>query len=173
MARSVSLSPLGSEFDDFLYAPIGEEGNGRLLSVVSALARLDVDPWEEAGRLTRLPREIAIQRLASLIAELSAGHPTHRDPATIAARLVALLPRAAGSDIPPHDTSLNTGTSSRAVLQMAFIAFVLIAQCIIGVVESRQMPAPIEGPGETASSQVSPKPADTLASHTSQPGAND
>jgi hypothetical protein len=48
MTYSGSASRLGSEFDDFLFAPIGEDRNGMLLSVLSALARLDIDPWQEA-----------------------------------------------------------------------------------------------------------------------------
>jgi hypothetical protein len=40
-----ALSPLiGPEFDEFLGAPISEDRNGTTLSVLSALARLDVDP---------------------------------------------------------------------------------------------------------------------------------
>ena len=69
MTRSASVSRLKSEFDDFLFAPIGEERNGMLLSVLSALARLDVDPWQEAADLARLPRDSATQRLTALIAE--------------------------------------------------------------------------------------------------------
>jgi hypothetical protein len=53
--RGYSL--LDSEFNDFLFAPIGEEGNEMLLSVLSALARLGVDPWQEAARLSQLPKE--------------------------------------------------------------------------------------------------------------------
>ena len=68
MTHSASVSHLGSEFDDFLFAPIGEDRNGMLLSVLSALARLDVDPWQEAAQLAGLPGETATQRLASLIA---------------------------------------------------------------------------------------------------------
>jgi hypothetical protein len=49
MTRPARTSPLGSEFDGFLYARIGEDSNGMLLSVLAALARLDVDPWEEAA----------------------------------------------------------------------------------------------------------------------------
>jgi hypothetical protein len=52
------MNPIGtpaSEFDDFLYAPIVEGGNGMVLSVLSALARVNVDPWDEAARLARLP----------------------------------------------------------------------------------------------------------------------
>jgi len=51
MARCTSISPLGSEFGIFLFAPIGKDRDGMLLSVVSALARLDVDPWQEADEL--------------------------------------------------------------------------------------------------------------------------
>jgi hypothetical protein len=41
-----------AEFDNFLYASIGADRNGMPLSVLSALARLDLDPWEEAsGRM--------------------------------------------------------------------------------------------------------------------------
>ena len=44
-----ALAPLiGAEFDKFLGAPVGEGRNGTPLSVLSALARLNVDPWHEA-----------------------------------------------------------------------------------------------------------------------------
>lgn len=47
-----ALAPLiGPEFDKFLCASIGEDRNGTMLSVLSALARLDVDPWQEAADL--------------------------------------------------------------------------------------------------------------------------
>ena len=58
-ARTGSISQISSAFDDFLFAPIGEERNGMLLSVVSALARLNVDPWQEAANLAQLPRTSA------------------------------------------------------------------------------------------------------------------
>jgi hypothetical protein len=77
MTRSTSISPLGHEFNEFLFAPIGEEKNGMLLSVLSALARLDVDPWREAAELAQLPRQTATQRLASLIAALPDGPSAH------------------------------------------------------------------------------------------------
>ena len=35
---------LGSGFDAFLFAVIGEDRNGMALSVVSMLARMDLDP---------------------------------------------------------------------------------------------------------------------------------
>ena len=77
MTRSVRVSALGSEFDNFLFAPIAEEGNGMMLSVISALARLNLDPWQEANNLAGLPGETATKRLASLlIAALPEGPST-------------------------------------------------------------------------------------------------
>src|SRR5579871_3519187 len=55
------------------------------LSVLSALARLDVDPWHTAAALAQLPKATAAQRLAFLFAELPDG-PAYRD--AIAERLV-------------------------------------------------------------------------------------
>jgi hypothetical protein len=50
------------------------------LSVLSALARAGVDPWEEAAHLARLPGETATQRLASLIAALPNGSTSGSRP---------------------------------------------------------------------------------------------
>jgi hypothetical protein len=50
MTRSARVSVLTPEFDDFLFAPIGEDKNGMLLRVVSALARLDVDRHGSGGK---------------------------------------------------------------------------------------------------------------------------
>jgi hypothetical protein len=44
------FAQLGPEFENFLFAPIGEDSNGMVLSVLSALARLDIDPWQEAAK---------------------------------------------------------------------------------------------------------------------------
>jgi hypothetical protein len=65
MTRSAMTALLGPEFDAFLYAPVDEEGNGVLLSVLSALARLDVDPWREAAELARMPT-ITVANLCGL-----------------------------------------------------------------------------------------------------------
>jgi hypothetical protein len=129
MTRSASLSQLPSEFDDFLYAPIGEDGNGMLLSVLSALARLDLDPWQEASRLARLPGKTATQRLASLIAELPDGPLAHRDPGMIAAGLIGRLPRLASSLTPAREMMLGAGatTDSRAVIRVIVINVIFIA----------------------------------------------
>jgi hypothetical protein len=73
VARSVPISVPGSEFNQFLFAPIGEDKNGMLVSVLSGLARSDVDPWQEAAKLAQLPGEAATKELAALIGALQAA----------------------------------------------------------------------------------------------------
>src|ERR1700756_1699794 len=74
MALPARFSLLHSDLNDFLFASVGEEQNGVTLSVVSALTRLGLDPWEEASRLTPLPKPRAAEALAKVIARL----PIHR-----------------------------------------------------------------------------------------------
>src|SRR5208282_1875873 len=134
MTHSSSVPHLGSEFDDFLFAPISEDRNGMLLSVLSALARLDIDPWREAAQLAELPEGTATRRLASLIEALPEEPSAHPDPATIAARLIALLPRPASSNIPSRKALLGAGVviHPHAIIYMyvIFMVFALGAQWI-------------------------------------------
>ena len=93
MATVVSSGPLSSQFDEFLLAPLGEDKNGARLSVLSSLARSDLDPWEEAFQLSGLPSATAIARLASVIAAQPEACGGQSDAETTAARLILLLPR--------------------------------------------------------------------------------
>ena len=92
MALPVRFSLLHSELNDFLFASVGEEQNGVTLSVVSGLTRLGLDPWEEAARLTPLPKTRAAEALASLIARLPIRRTQSLDDLAISRRLVELLP---------------------------------------------------------------------------------
>ena len=130
MAQTRSVSSIGPEFNDFLFAPVGEDGNGMLVSVLSALARLDVDPWEEAAKLARLPAEHARQRLASMIAAIPDGASGKLDPRTIAVRLVALLPRNVRS--PKKARGAAPATDWRLILFAAVLIVVLGVQWIVG-----------------------------------------
>jgi hypothetical protein len=94
MTHTATTPLLGPEFDSFLFASIAEEKNGLLLSVLSALARLNLDPWQEAAQLAKLPKDTATRRLASLIARQTGNQSKPLDTEAIAARLVALLPAA-------------------------------------------------------------------------------
>ena len=100
VTAAASVSFFRPEFDDFLYAPIGADRGEMPLSVLSALSRLDVDPWREAAELSELPKGVAAQRLASLIARLPGGRWPLADARAIADRLIQLLPHR-GSSAPP------------------------------------------------------------------------
>jgi hypothetical protein len=112
MTPATSVSFFRSEFDDFLYAAIGADRNKSPLSVLSALARLDLDPWREAAELSQLPKGIAAARLERLIARLPRGRGDEADLGAIADRLIALLPSlpsAAAQD--PHDRQMASASA--------------------------------------------------------------
>jgi hypothetical protein len=92
MTPAASASFVSAELSEFLYAPIGSENNGMTLSVLSALTRLNIDPWDEAAQLCELPKQAAAARLCSLITRLPAGSWTHADCQAIAEHLIEFLP---------------------------------------------------------------------------------
>ena len=139
-------SALGSEFDAFLFAPIGWDKNEMALSVVSALARLDVDPWTEAAKLAKLPKPAAESRLAGLLADLPGGPPAHFDPRKGAARLVALLPReAASASLAPQ--IVQTAIAAPKYHIVAFIVLAVLMFSVQYVIASRQPATPVETTG--------------------------
>ena len=158
MTRGVSTTFLGTEFDNFLFAPIGEDGNGMHLSVLSVLARLDLDPWREAAELDDLPGERAIQRLASLIASLPDAMSVHRDPGKIAARVIGLLPHGATvvTTSPDHD-----GPKRFRPLLYGFLVFLAVMLGTQLIISSNQSPAMYDGPapphGAVLGHQIPPR----------------
>ena len=76
--------PLNGALEPFLTESFGVEENGMALTVLSALARLGLDPWAEARYLASLPKHVAAAAIAHRFAL--------KDDSTIAARLAALLP---------------------------------------------------------------------------------
>jgi hypothetical protein len=65
-----------------------------MLTVLSVLARQNVDPWEEAADLSRLPHHAAARRLTSMITA-SYDRSSTADQSAMADRLIALLPSGA------------------------------------------------------------------------------
>jgi hypothetical protein len=127
---SASVFRLDSEFDAFLYAPVGEDRNGLLLSVISALTRLDLDPWLEAAKLAQLPAKTAAKRLAGLIAALPDDALARSDPGAMADRLVGLLPRQSGIRVPvPSSVSALISSKAQVIaLCTALLVSVIVAQ---------------------------------------------
>ncbi len=89
MALRPEYSLVHSEFNDFLFAFVGEEKSGMQLTVLSALARLGFDPWGEAARLSELTKEAATSALATAISALPKGNWKALNSRSIAVRLAS------------------------------------------------------------------------------------
>ncbi|MFZ1109052.1 MAG: hypothetical protein WAN43_12010 [Rhodomicrobium sp.] len=124
MTASASFSYLTPQFDDFLFARIDEDGEATPLSVLSVLARLGVDPWEEAAKLAQLPRISAAERLAAFIAATPGAPPAYLNAKTVRDRLIDLLPSPAGVTIAP---GVQRGGLALAKSRWRFIWPVIIA----------------------------------------------
>jgi hypothetical protein len=159
MIRAAPVTALAAEFDAFLFASIGEERNGMLLSVVSALARLNVDPWHEAANLAQLPRTTATRRLAALIADLPDRPSTALAPEPNAARLVAHLPRRIGLTTPSAVASRSV--SLPAVIQsqtFRYVAFILMVVVLggAGIAASQRSTAAHDADAPTSGTVIPP-----------------
>ncbi len=132
--RALPGATLKPEFESFIFASIGEDGNGTPLSVLSGLARLNIDPWLEAAELGGLPGKAALERLTSLIQALSADARALPDAQAVAARLLGLLPgtRAGRAERGQAPASLGAMMKSRPWLIYALLlCFVLGSQVVI------------------------------------------
>jgi len=160
MKPPASFAALGSEFDDFLFAAIGEDSNGMPLTVVSALARMDLDPWHEAATLAAMSVETATGRLTSLLAALTDPSLRRLDPGATVARLIALLPQRLGNiraSAAGVGTVIATRNSARAnVILLAIYMILMLGTQLVLI----RRPPPTHGDTAHASA-----PADA-ASHT-------
>ena len=125
-----------SDLGGFLEESIWEERDGSMLSVLSALARLDKDPWEEANRLALMSREAAAVSLAEILALLPSNGPRRpsEDLKAIAHRLVLALPDRGGArkgDTPDQDTK-TIQLPALAIVVPAALVFALGFMHIIG-----------------------------------------
>ncbi len=59
MTGTSLLNPHPPDFERFLYATVGQDRNGYAVTVLSTLARLGLDPWNETAELVALGREAA------------------------------------------------------------------------------------------------------------------
>ena len=131
MTTSASVTYLTRQFDDFLFARIDEGSNATPLSVLSMLARLDIDPWEEAAKLARLPRAAAARRLVDFIAATPGAPSAYLNAKTVSDRLLNLLP----SPVLPKQEQ-----ATRALKKVPFIwpaVIVVIILAILLIVMSR------------------------------------
>jgi hypothetical protein len=112
MDHRARFSTLSASYDDFLFAPVCEDANGMRLSVLSALARMNVDPWEEAGRLASMPNGIAEKTLLSVLDRVSGRSWKSPEAAAVAARLVQLLPHSGEAGTTRALTAANSAAGA-------------------------------------------------------------
>ena len=114
------FSTLSASYDDFLFAPVCEDANGMRLSVLSALARTNVDPWEEATRLAAMPKAIAEKTLLSILDLVSDRSWKSPEAAAVAARLVRLLPRPGEAAAIAATANTATGTAKASAKRSSY-----------------------------------------------------
>jgi hypothetical protein len=91
--RVPASASFGARYSDFLYAAVGADADsGLAVSVLSALARHDVDPWETAESFARMPESAAVERLAAILKRVPCVASGREHPLLLARRLIALLP---------------------------------------------------------------------------------
>jgi hypothetical protein len=148
-----SFRPLRPDLDRFLFAQVGNEVDGMPLSVISALTRLGLDPWEEAGRLSSLSDREAAEQLARLIADLPSHADCLRGAREIAGGLISLLPERGSNatqspqtQIRPRFWPRNWPRSFPKLSQFWVACFVLTAAALLSAVMHHGFPFGIGGP---------------------------
>jgi hypothetical protein len=127
MRAVTQLNPNNPDFEPFLFATAGEDSSGHGVSLLSILARQNLDPWSEAADLAALTGDGAVTRLGHLLSR-SLDMPALRlDPDTTARRLARLLPGRP----PARDPANATGPrplrlSKAAILSLLGVAVLLV-----------------------------------------------
>jgi hypothetical protein len=154
MTYAGSSSTLGSEFDSFLFAAIGEDGNGMPVTMLSGLARSNLDPWQEAAQLSALPGPTAVERLTALIGALPGKAWTHSEAQAVATRLIAKLPHAQAT----HAGSGRPQSLAAAIPFRPWWIYVAIVSLVLGsqMIVASRMSAPADHAAQNPVANVSP-----------------
>jgi hypothetical protein len=131
-----AYAPTLPEYYSFLFAPVGEEVEGIPLSVLSALSRLDLDPRDEAARLSHLTKETAAEQLASMIARLSDRCWTLSEAHRIPVRLIERLPMSNTAGKPNRikpGVELTPGKASPFLMYLALLIAMLVGLTASGI----------------------------------------
>jgi hypothetical protein len=154
MASAISPCSRKSAFDPFLFSTIGEERNGMSLSVLSALARLELDPWDEAASLSGMPARAATERLTSLLCSLPSSHMEAPTSATVA-RLVGLLPQVARQEVWSMGAAVKHKSKTSWPVVIYFI-FAFATMCAEQIAERREAKGPPDGGASPLVSLIHP-----------------
>jgi hypothetical protein len=153
MALRPPYQPLRPDLDNFLFAPVGEEQDGIPLSVISALTRLGLDPWDEATRLSSLERREAVDQLVPLIVRLPGMR--RAEARDIALDLVALLPTSS-STRGPAEVRRSGLRKSAPAKTFWLICFLLVAAVLVSMATNGELPFGSHRPSEPPSPTAGP-----------------
>ena len=136
MNGSNDYAPHPPEFERFLYASVGEDRNGYVVTVLSFLARLGLDPWVETAELATQGRDAGCKRLALLLSTFRDVPALANDHRRVARELSFLLP-----EIRPTQFLKTAGTKitegrlgfTGTVWAILAIAFILLQMLFTGV----------------------------------------
>jgi len=132
MSGMAGLRQTGTPFDGFLYAKLGEDRTGSAVSVLSALARLGLDPWQEAERLSVMSRESACGQLGLVLARFHDVPALGLDPGAIILRLVDKLPGSPQHALPRvPGMPVNLGGLGPVAITIALMVVLFVAQVVI------------------------------------------
>jgi hypothetical protein len=93
-----SINSYDVQFDSFLYAVILEEESGASLTMLSLLARADMDPWEEAANYARSPGPATVAELSRHLALVMSDSCSPARIRSEAVMLLSLLPSPSFAD---------------------------------------------------------------------------
>ncbi|WP_343504263.1 hypothetical protein [Alloyangia pacifica] len=128
-----ALNPHPPEFERFLYAPVGEDRNGYVVTVLSALARLGLDPWTETAELVTLRREAARLRLGKLLSRFRDVPALVANHKAVADELSLLLPENEPRSLQHTAATVTAGGLGGGVSMWAIVALILVlAQIMFG-----------------------------------------
>lgn len=127
MAEPSVLNPHPPEYERFLHASVGEDRNGNVVTVLSTLARLGLDPWVETTELATLGRAAARARLDTLLSLFRDVPALASDHGKVAQDLSQLLPegRMSGASKRTASTVVD-GRLARSGVVWAVLAIIFV-----------------------------------------------
>ncbi|MBB3712013.1 hypothetical protein FHS00_001589 [Limimaricola variabilis] len=127
MTETDQLHSAPSDCDRFLFAPVGEDKNGYVVTVLSTFARLGLDPRTEASNLAALSRPAARERLDRLLIGFLDVPALRQGHGSTAKRLASLLPERMRTGTNLRDDGAQGGVRTKLELPVFWLLMILLA----------------------------------------------
>ncbi len=115
-----------SGLNAFLFSDVGTEPNGTGLTILSLLARLGKEPWDEAAAWSRKPKDAAIRSLTDSISQMPPNQQAFDDAHLTASRLVALLPAPGAPSSATAMPSALAAIPKASMLALLYLSLFLV-----------------------------------------------